>query len=256
MLIQKTLSRLGDLPDIETKHAAVDQNDYLKSERTPREMAISPIDISTDDEVTARNSSEYHTILSKAKVLTGKAYRDNWLERLLEGVQEICSYPDRIQKGFGSYDVNQVQERSGNSCKSFKWPESAVPAVAALEKAANDAHSSDFQKYNQKLRQLVFNLKNNALLALRLLNGELKPSKIVNMSPEELKEGLTADEMPRKEPLHSEPMQMTDAQCSRCNGFKVGLKDIILVGCGDRYQLECMACGNIWYDPRNVVSKR
>lgn len=43
--------------------------------------------------------------------------------------------------------------------KSFLWPDAAVPAVTALEKASHDSLSSDFQKYNQKLRQLVFNLK-------------------------------------------------------------------------------------------------
>ena len=42
---------------------------------------------------------------------------------------------------------------------SFRWPDAAVPAIAALEKASHEAHSSDFQKYNQKMRQLTFNLK-------------------------------------------------------------------------------------------------
>lgn len=41
----------------------------------------------------------------------------------------------------------------------FRWPDSAVPAVVSLEKAAHEALSSDFQKYNQKMRQLTFNLK-------------------------------------------------------------------------------------------------
>lgn len=101
------------------------------------------------------------------------------------------------------------------SSKSFIWPDAAVPAITALEKVSNDALSADFQKYNQKMRQLVFNLKvrnlsvllcqcilishnthqliisfswqNTRLLAQRLLNGELEPSKILNMSPNELK---------------------------------------------------------------------
>lgn len=45
------------------------------------------------------------------------------------------------------------------SCKPFLWPDAAVPAITALEKVSNDALSADFQKYNQKMRQLVFNLK-------------------------------------------------------------------------------------------------
>jgi len=39
------------------------------------------------------------------------------------------------------------------------WPDAAVSAIVALEKASHEAFSTDFQKYNQKLRQLNFNLK-------------------------------------------------------------------------------------------------
>lgn len=39
------------------------------------------------------------------------------------------------------------------------WPDDAVRAVVALEQASHESFSSDFQKYNQKMRQLVFNLK-------------------------------------------------------------------------------------------------
>ncbi|MCI35630.1 bromo-adjacent-like (BAH) domain protein, partial [Trifolium medium] len=42
---------------------------------------------------------------------------------------------------------------------SFVWPDVAVRAVVALEKASHDTFSSDYQKYSQKLRQLAFNLK-------------------------------------------------------------------------------------------------
>ena len=45
----------------------------------------------------------------------------------------------------------------------FHWPDSAVAAIAALEKASHEALSSDFQKYNQKMRQLAFNLKVNII---------------------------------------------------------------------------------------------
>lgn len=31
--------------------------------------------------------------------------------------------------------------------------------------------------------------------------------------------------------------QMTDARCSRCNEFKVGVRDIIQAGHGERYQV-------------------
>ncbi|XVF51484.1 hypothetical protein PTKIN_Ptkin04bG0188800 [Pterospermum kingtungense] len=83
---------------------------------------------------------------------------------------------------------------------------------------------------------LVSSWQNNPLLARRLLNGELEPSTILNMSLNKLKEGLTAEETTKKEPDESERMQVTDAQCSRCMEFKVGLRDIIQAGHGDRYQ--------------------
>lgn len=42
---------------------------------------------------------------------------------------------------------------------TFEWPGAAVPAIADLEKVAHDTYSVDFQKYNQKMRSLAFNLK-------------------------------------------------------------------------------------------------
>ncbi|KAI3687548.1 hypothetical protein L1987_81245 [Smallanthus sonchifolius] len=134
------------------------------------------------------------------------------------------------------------------------WPDDAVRAVAALEQASHESLSSDFQKYNQKMRQLVFNLKKNAQLARRLLKGELEPSKILNMSPIELKEGLTAEEIASKEPEEDAQVQMTDARCKRCTEKKVRLVEIISAGHADRYQLECTACGNMWYASRDEAS--
>ncbi|KAJ4712068.1 bromo-adjacent-likey (BAH) domain-containing protein [Melia azedarach] len=290
LLVQKTRGRLGDLPDIEPEDAAAaaaarDQEDQSKTKRTLRKKSISPLDVSREEDATTRsdhhvkaetpgsctsNASEYYTILAKFKALTGETHRDKWLERLLQGLQYMCNSPDsmpgddngkdgcdgpdheRDNKSAGT--ENGSQEKSTKNEKSFIWPDTAVSAVTALERASHDALSSDFQKYNQKLRQLVFNLKNNAVLARRLLNGELEPSKILNMSPNELKEGLTAEETAKKEPDESERMQMTDARCSRCNESKVGLRDIIQAGHGDRYQLECIACGYSWYASRDEAS--
>lgn len=48
-----------------------------------------------------------------------------------------------------------IPQGDANIC----WPDTAVPAVVAVEKAAHEALSSDFQKYNQKMRQLSFNFK-------------------------------------------------------------------------------------------------
>ncbi|XP_052210351.1 uncharacterized protein LOC127813430 [Diospyros lotus] len=206
-LVQKTLARLGDLPDIETEDNHTDQEDQLKNKRLLWRKNMSPLDVSRDDEAMTKsgqplkaetpgsvtsNTSEYYTILSNFKALTGETQRDKWLERLLQGIQFICTPMDSGQSdakedlhNSSSKGANGAQEKSGDT--TFVWPDSAVPAVTALEKASHAALSTDFQKYNQKMRQLVFNLKNNALLARRLLNGELEPSQIMNLSPTELK---------------------------------------------------------------------
>ncbi|XP_035549887.1 uncharacterized protein LOC108997313 [Juglans regia] len=284
LLVQKTLLRLGDLPDLETEDTAADQEELLKSKRSLRRKNISPLDVSREEEARPDqnlkaetpgsctiNASEYRSILVDFEALTGDNHRDKCLEKLLQGIQYMCNAVNNMhgddkekggcndishESGIGHQDAaNDSHEKSLKSGKAFLWPGAAVPAVTALEMAAHDTLSSDFQKYNQKMRQLVFNLKNNALLARRLLNGELEPAKILNMSPNELKEGLMAEEIARKEPDESERMQMTDARCSICNENKVGVRDIIQAGHGERYQLECIACGHSWYASRDEASK-
>ncbi|KAH9686381.1 Bromo-adjacent (BAH) domain-containing protein [Citrus sinensis] len=258
-LDQKTRVHFGDLPDIEHQEtAAREQEDQLKAKRMLWKKNISPLDVSreegrmtrSDQYVQAKtpgsctsNAPEYYNILARFKALTRETYRDKWLERLLQGLQH-----------------------NGNS---FLWPVTAIAAVTALEKASHDALSSDFQKHNQKLHQLLFNLKSTALLALRFLKGKLEPSKILDMSPNELNvlyypwEGLTAEETAKEESDESEQMQMTDARCSRCNECKVGLRDIIQAGLGDRYQVFAfynlpdvgVYChGHSWYASRNEAS--
>ncbi|XP_038725677.1 protein IWS1 homolog [Tripterygium wilfordii] len=284
ILVDKTLSRLGELLDLDTEEIVAEQEEQLKIKKTLRKKNISPLDVSREEEATAKpdqqfkaetpgscssNASEYYSILLKFNALTGDTHRDKCLERLLQGIQYMCTSenlcadengkggphgivlekdPKNLENAIGSLEKNQ---RSG---KPFVWPDAAFPAITALEEASHEALSSDFQKYNQKMRQLVFNLRNTSLLARRLLNRELEPSKILSMSPNELKEGLTAEEIATKEPEESERMQMTDARCSRCSEFKVGLRDIIQAGHGDRYQLECIACGHSWYASRDEAS--
>ncbi|KAL0371794.1 UNVERIFIED_CONTAM: hypothetical protein Scaly_0861000 [Sesamum calycinum] len=200
---------------------------------------------------TAASSSEYYAILSNFKQLTGETQRDKWLEKLLQCIKFICTpvgnkqnnEEDRIAS-----DVRSPSSKSGGSNNeshdktpkddaSFDWPDAAVPAIAALEKAAHDA--------------LCRFSESNAALARRLLNRELEPAQILNMSPNELKEGLTAEEIASRKPEESGRLQMTDARCTRCMEKQVGLLDIIQTGHGDRYQLECVACGNTWYASRD-----
>ncbi|KAM3321755.1 hypothetical protein P3S67_002906 [Capsicum chacoense] len=286
LLVQKTIARVGHLPDLETEDnsvAPVSQEDQLKSKRLLRKKSMMSLDVTRDDEAPSRsgqptaetpgscanNASEYFIILSKFKVLTGETQRDKWLEKLLQSIQYFCSPVDNAQydgKEKGGSDpadptgntdsAKHVNESLDNSADGdvFRWPDSVVPAVVSLEKAAHEVLSSDFQKYNQKMRQLTFNLKNTSLLARRLLKGELDPSQILNMSPNELKEALTAEELASREPEEPEPIQMTDARCKRCAEKKVRLMEIIQAGHGDRYSLECIACGNSWYASRDEAA--
>ena len=77
-------------------------------------------------------------------------------------VIDIClATRSRGLRKYNDWHVN-VDFSPPQSGKSFLWPD----AVTALEKAAPETLSSDFQKYNQKLRQLVFNLKVSTLLHL------------------------------------------------------------------------------------------
>ncbi|KAF8095729.1 hypothetical protein N665_0324s0025 [Sinapis alba] len=270
LLVEKSMARLGDLPDLEPEEVYADLENLLKAKRSFRKVSLAPVDVRKEEDACLKPetpgsaiSSEYHSILQKFDSLTGDAHRDKWLAKLLEAVQNICYTAENKQAGdeakVGS-DVSHLEQADNGSHKnlskdeSFLWPDAAVPPVCALELALHASLASDYVKYNQKMRTLVFNLKNTALLARRLLNGELEPAKILNMSPAELKEGLTAEETEKKEPDDAERMQMTDARCSRCSEIKVGLRDIIQAGHGDRYELECIACGHSWYASRDEVS--
>ncbi|CAG7862531.1 unnamed protein product [Brassica rapa] len=229
LFVDKSLARLGDFPDLET------EEDVEKAKRFSGKLKRLHVDLRKDKDVFPI-SSEYHSILDKFDSLTDNSHRNECLAKLLEAVQSIC--------------FNAGDEAND---ESFLWPDAAVSPVCALELAINVSYASDYSKYNQRIRTLAFNLKNTALLAKRLLSGELEPEKISNMSPTELKVGLTNEETEKNEPDDAERMQMTDVRCSRCSHIKVGLRHIVQAGHRDRYQLECIACGNSWYTSRDEV---
>ncbi|XP_058083955.1 uncharacterized protein LOC131231684 isoform X4 [Magnolia sinica] len=249
LLVQQTRERIGELPDIEPEDASADQDDALKFKRNLRKKTMSPIDVTRDDETTTRQdqmikaetpgsctngSSEFYTILANFKALTGVMHRDKCLEKLLQGVRFVCNSREDLQaddkeKGGSIHVDHGSQEKSPKDGGVILWPDAAVQAVTALEKASYDSLGLDFQKYNQKMRQLLFNLQ----------------------------DGLTSEEKSTKEPEESESIQMTDARCSRCTEKKVGVADIIQAGgsgSGDRYLLQCIACGNTWYASRDEIS--
>ncbi|KAL2337239.1 hypothetical protein Fmac_011685 [Flemingia macrophylla] len=272
-LVQKTLKLVGELLDIEPEEAPADDEDQLKVRKRLRRMSLPSLDVSKVEDGTlesgqlskpetsasfAPNASEYYRILVKFNALTGDSHRDKWLERLLQHMRYMCdsNYGKESVNGLGNSNAGEIEggsKKGQKSSESFIWPDAVVSAVVALEKASYEALSSDSMKYNQKLRQLAFNLQKNAVLARHLLNGELEPSKILNMTPNELKEGLLADKR-TKERDETQHLQMTDARCSKCMNCKVGLKDIIKAGHNERYQLECVSCGHTWYASRDEVS--
>ncbi|PIA26580.1 hypothetical protein AQUCO_09100036v1 [Aquilegia coerulea] len=231
ILVQKTRERLGELLDLPETEEVVDPEDQLKDRRGLKRKDIAPLDVSREDikseqQLTldtpgscAGEASEHYKILVTFKALTGESSCDKWLEKLLAVIQLAIDSNENVQDG-----------------EKIHWPDAVVPVVVSLVKAAHD--TLDFQKFNQKMRQMAFNLRSNYRLARRLINGELEASVVLNMSPIELKEGLTAQETATKEPEESERMQMTDARCKRCQEKKVGLTDIIQAGArGDRYQV-------------------
>ncbi|XP_047325031.1 uncharacterized protein LOC124928825 [Impatiens glandulifera] len=179
-------------------------------------------------------NSEHYKILSNFKVLTGEKHRDKWLERLLQAIQFICNLHDHSETT--DTEKKHTSFLQKEEIGMFPWPDAVVPAVVALEKIAHDTLSSDFHKYNQKMRQLFFNLKKYTFLAQRFLMGELEPSQLLNMSPNELKEGVTAEKYAKEQTEEPNRFQMTEASCGRCMEKRVGVIDIIQSGRGQRYQ--------------------
>ncbi|XP_039118107.1 LOW QUALITY PROTEIN: uncharacterized protein LOC120254026 [Dioscorea cayenensis subsp. rotundata] len=258
-LVNETRKRLGELPDI-VEDAPASVKDKLKGKFQIRSPAPPPPNALRGGMTVASSHgvkvdspsasipdvSKYLNILVKFKAETGVANRDKWLAKLLQVIEPSCNLKEY-------QSAEKSTNENGNGFGRICWPDTAVSAIAALEKASFDAFSSDFQKYNQKMRQLDFNLK--GVLARRLLNKELDPAVIINMLPNELKDGFTAQEKTSKEPDVSKKMQMTDARCPRCMEKKVGVASIIqTAGHMDRYQLECNGCGRTWYTSRDAVS--
>ncbi|XP_078447523.1 protein REPRESSOR OF VERNALIZATION 1-like [Wolffia australiana] len=183
-----------------------------------------------------RDDSEVLVALEKFGELPGDSHRVRWLKKLADGFRSAECLEEKL-----------TEENRKEGKKRMSWLDTALPATVALEKVVHEAIGTDFRKYNQKMRQLDFNLKHNPLLTKRFLTGELTPTVIMNMSPDELKEGAAFHEKRTKEPDHSEFIQMAEARCSRCSETKVGVVEIIHAGGhGDRYQLECASCGHSW----------
>uniref|UniRef100_A0ACD5VFB4 Uncharacterized protein n=1 Tax=Avena sativa TaxID=4498 RepID=A0ACD5VFB4_AVESA len=271
LLVMKTVDRIGELPDREPTPTDIpgENVDQFSNKRGLRKRPPNPIDVSRDAtgkpeqftkaETPGSDNLKHYAILAKYKVVTTDAYRDRWLDKLVdtipltlkEGAEASHADSGSVAK-FSNAGSSARDTVSGDNENSYP-PDVVVSIMASLERSTYDAFPSDFQKYNQKMRKLEFNIRNSPVLRRRLMNRELDPPVLLTMSPDELKAGLTPAEK-ISEPEESRRLQMTDARCERCTEKKVGISDIIHAGHGDRYQLECISCGHTWFSSRDAIS--
>ncbi|KAJ4788524.1 hypothetical protein LUZ62_039770 [Rhynchospora pubera] len=252
-LMKMTRERIGDLPDIPDSNNNNNNNNnhddggVLKRNTSLRRRLSVDVpkselekgdkfdkgDKGAETPGSASDTFKCRAVLMKFEALTGNDTRDKWLDKL----------------------VLLLTSRDATGEKERYTAEVVVPSIMELEKRAYESFGTDFLKYNQKMRQLDFNLKNNQILAKRLLSKELDPQIVVTMTPNELKAGWTDDEKSGKESDEPKQLQMTDARCTRCQEKKVGVSEIIHTGGhGDRYRLECIPCGHTWFAPRDAIT--
>ncbi|TVU33918.1 hypothetical protein EJB05_15734 [Eragrostis curvula] len=280
LLVKKTVDHIGELPDLElediklqkrTEDVPSDNNDHISSKRSLRKKAVNPIDVTKEApadksehfakaETPGTDKPKNYAILVKYKALTGDQYRDKWLDKLLENIPLVASKEtdgvsraDPAAAPKSSTNGSSAKDAGSDDNEKLYVLDDVVPIMVALERSAYEALGTDYVKYNQKLRQLWFNIKNSSKLRRRLMDKELDPPVLLTMSPDELKEGLTSAEK-TSEPEESRKLQMTDARCQRCQEKKVGISDIIHGGHGDRYQLECTSCGATWFSSYDAIS--
>ncbi|XP_062200813.1 protein REPRESSOR OF VERNALIZATION 1 isoform X2 [Phragmites australis] len=262
LLVKKTMDRIGELPDLEpSEDTPADNTDHLTNKRSLRKKLVNPIDVKREPpvgksdlfakaETPGSDKLNYYAILVRYKAVTGDQYRDKWLDKLLDSIP--LASKESAGASHADPDIAAKSSTNGSSSKDVGSADNeksyaldvVVPIMVALERSAYEALGSDFGKYNQKLRQLLFNIKNSSKLRRRLMDKELDPPVLLTMSPDELKAGLTSAEK-TSEPEESRQLQMTDTRCARCNEKKVGISDIIHAGHGDRYQgnkWQCLCC--------------
>ncbi|XP_026460907.1 uncharacterized protein LOC113362152 [Papaver somniferum] len=94
--------------------------------------------------------SEYYKILEKSDYLTGETVRDKWLAKLLQGIEYVCDSKDYVK--------DEHREKCGSLSlekETALWPDVAVTAIIALEKASHNTFSGDSKKYVKIVRQLL-----------------------------------------------------------------------------------------------------
>ncbi|RCV25682.1 hypothetical protein SETIT_5G184700v2 [Setaria italica] len=270
LLVKKTIDHIGQLPDLEPEEMPIDNSDHLSNKRGLRKRPVNPIDVTREPpvgkseqfakaETPGSDKLRNYDILVRYKALSGEESRDKWVDKLVDCIP--LASKESARASHADPDAAARSSTNGSSAKDVGSADNeksythdvVVPIMVALERSAFEALGNDFLKYNQKLRQLMFNIKNSSKLRSRLMDKELDPPVLLTMSPDELKVGLTSAEK-TSEPEESRQLQMTDTRCERCNEKKVGIYNIIHAGHGDRYQLECTSCGHTWFSSRDAIT--
>lgn len=145
--------------------------------------------------------------------------------------------------------------------------DSARKVVEQIEATAFSVYGSNVKSYQNKLRSILGNLRNNPELRRRLLSGAQQPAEIVEMdekdlADEKLKQVREANEKASKdEGVWGAPKKISSSQhqCPSCEGFQCqymlvasrryfakcetwGRKDAEQ----DTLRLECTNCGHEW----------
>ncbi|XP_066314376.1 protein REPRESSOR OF VERNALIZATION 1-like isoform X1 [Miscanthus floridulus] len=268
LLVKKTIDRIGQLPDLEPEETPL-ENNHLSNKRGLRKKPVNPIDVTREPpagkseqfakaETPGSDKLRNYDILVRYKVLTGCTYRDKWLDKLVESIplaskENAGTSADADSTAKSSINGSPAKDVGSAENEKSYGLDVVVEIMVALERSAFEALGTDFGKYNQKLRQLLFNIKNISKLRRRLMDKGLDPPALLTMSPDELKAGLTSAEK-TSEPEESRKLQMTDKRCERCSEKKVVISNIIHAGHGDRYQLECTSCGFTCFSSRDAIT--
>ncbi|CAH1248328.1 PHF3 [Branchiostoma lanceolatum] len=96
--------------------------------------------------------------------------------------------PVRLNVRRALKDLLKDRQDKCETMKKKRSPEDIMKAASAIETELHKLYNDTGTRYKSKYRSLMFNLKDarNTTLFKRVLTGEIRPHKLVKMSPEEL----------------------------------------------------------------------
>jgi len=149
--------------------------------------------------------------------------------------------------------------------------ERLIPTCTNMEAALQTFSRNDTSTYKEKARSLMFNLKRNEQLRYNLVEGDVDPSDLMNMTPEQL---ATAEKKAEREKLEKDIQDSRRLDWEQANedkindmcGIKGDLLNASLFTCGRCKSIKttstqkqtrsadepmtvfvlCMNCGNRW----------